>query len=89
MKRQKNIYLAARSLCHRHFFWRSRQKGAKDLPEYQHHIPALNPLRGLRAGARLAKVTKLSALLTGRSPDRIDAKNLTEAKVMSMVLKEE
>jgi uncharacterized SAM-binding protein YcdF (DUF218 family) len=66
-----------------------RQKGALDLPEYQYQNTSPQSMERLRAGARLAKVTKLPILLTGGAPDRTDAKDLSEAKVMSMVLKEE
>lgn len=66
-----------------------RQKGAKDLPEYQYQNTSPQSMERLRAGARLAKVTNLPILLTGGAPDRTDAKDLSEAKVMSMVLKEE
>jgi uncharacterized SAM-binding protein YcdF (DUF218 family) len=66
-----------------------RQKGAKDLPEYQYQNTSPQSMERLRAGARLAKVTKLPVLLTGGAPDRTDTKDLSEAKVMSMVLKEE
>jgi uncharacterized SAM-binding protein YcdF (DUF218 family) len=65
------------------------QKGAKDLPEYQYQNTSPQSMERLRAGARLAKVTKLPVLLTGGAPDRTDTKDLSEAKVMSMVLKEE
>jgi uncharacterized SAM-binding protein YcdF (DUF218 family) len=43
----------------------------------------------LRAGARLAKDSNLPILLTGGAPDRADVKDLSEAMVMSMVLKQE
>jgi hypothetical protein len=66
-----------------------RQKGAKDLPEYQYQNTSPQSMERLRAGARLAKVTKLPVLLTGGAPDRTGTKDLSEAKVMSMVLKEE
>jgi hypothetical protein len=66
-----------------------RQKGVLDLPEYQYQNLTPQSMERLRAGARLAKVTKLPILLVGGSPDRTDAKDLSEAKVMSMVLKEE
>ncbi len=36
----------------------------------------------LRAGARLAKAINLPILLTGGAPDRIDARDLSEVKVM-------
>ena len=66
-----------------------RQKGALELPEYQYQN--LNPqsMERLRAGARLAKDSNLPILLTGGAPDRTDVKDLSEAMVMSMVLKQE
>ena len=66
-----------------------RQKGALELPEYQYQN--LNPqsMERLRAGARLAKDSNLPILLTGGAPDRADVKDLSEAMVMSMVLKQE
>jgi uncharacterized SAM-binding protein YcdF (DUF218 family) len=66
-----------------------RQKAAQDLPEYQYQNLSHQSMERLRAGARLAKATNLPVLLSGGAPDRIDAKDLSEAKVMSMVLKQE
>ncbi len=64
-----------------------RQKGALDFPDYQNLSP--QSMERLRAGARLAKAINLPILLTGGAPDRIDARDISEAKVMSMVLKQE
>jgi uncharacterized SAM-binding protein YcdF (DUF218 family) len=66
-----------------------RQKGALDLPEYQYQNLSPQSMERLRAGARLAKVSHLPILLTGGAPDRTSATDLSEAKVMSMVLKQE
>lgn len=66
-----------------------RQMGALDLPEYQHQNLSPQSMERLRSGARLAKVTNLPILLTGGAPDRVNAKDLSEARVMSMVLKQE
>lgn len=66
-----------------------RQKGALDLPEYQYQNLSPQSMERLRAGARLAKESNLPILLTGGAPDRTDAKDLSEAMVMSMVLKQE
>jgi uncharacterized SAM-binding protein YcdF (DUF218 family) len=66
-----------------------RQKGALDLPEYQYQNLSPQSMERLRAGARLAKVSHLPILLTGGAPDRTNATDLSEAKVMSMVLKQE
>jgi uncharacterized SAM-binding protein YcdF (DUF218 family) len=66
-----------------------RQKGALDLPDYQYHNLSPQSMERLRAGARLAKAINLPILLTGGAPDKIDARDLSEAKVMSMVLKKE
>ncbi len=66
-----------------------RQKGALDLPDYQYQNVSPQSMERLRAGARLAKAINLPILLTGGAPDRIDARDLSEAKVMSMVLKKE
>jgi uncharacterized SAM-binding protein YcdF (DUF218 family) len=66
-----------------------RQKGALDLPEYQYQNLSPQSMERLRAGARLAKVSHLPILLTGGAPDRTNAIDLSEAKVMSMVLKRE
>jgi uncharacterized SAM-binding protein YcdF (DUF218 family) len=66
-----------------------RQKGALDLPEYHYQNLGPQSMERLRAGARLAKASHLPILLTGGAPDRTDAKDLSEAKVMSMVLKQE
>jgi uncharacterized SAM-binding protein YcdF (DUF218 family) len=66
-----------------------RQKGALDLPEYQYQNLGPQSMERLRAGARLAKASQLPILLTGGAPDRTDAKDLSEAKIMSMVLKGE
>lgn len=40
----------------------------------------------LRVGARLAKATNLPTLLSGGDPDRTDARDISEAKVISIVL---
>ncbi len=66
-----------------------RQKGALDLPDYQYQNLSPQSMERLRAGARLAKAINLPILLTGGAPDRTDARDLSEAKVMSMVLKKE
>ncbi len=66
-----------------------RQKGALDLLDYQYQNLSPQSMERLRAGARLAKAINLPILLTGGAPDRIDARDLSEAKVMSMVLKQE
>ena len=66
-----------------------RQKGALDLPEYQYQNLGPQSMERLRAGARLSKASQLPILLTGGAPDRTDAKDLSEAKIMSMVLKRE
>ena len=66
-----------------------RQKGALDLPEYQYQNLSSQSMERLRAGARLAKESNLPILLTGGAPDRADVKDLSEAMVMSMVLKQE
>lgn len=66
-----------------------RQKGALELPEYQHQNLSPQSMERLRAGARLAKVTNLPILLSGGAPDRTAVKDLSEAKVMAMVLKQE
>lgn len=66
-----------------------RQKGALDLPDYQYQNLSPQSMERLRAGARLAKAINLPILLTGGAPDKIDARDLSEAKVMSMVLKKE
>jgi len=66
-----------------------RQKGALDLPEYHYQNLGPQSMERLRAGARLAKASQLPILLTGGAPDRADAKDISEAKVMSMVLKQE
>jgi hypothetical protein len=42
----------------------------------------------LRAGSRLAKASNLHILLTEGIPDRTDSIDLSEPKVMSMVLKQ-
>lgn len=66
-----------------------RQRGALDLLEYQYQNLSPQSMERLRAGARLAKAINLPILLTGGAPDRTDARDLSEAKVMSMVLKKE
>ncbi len=66
-----------------------RQKGALDLPDYQFQNLSPQSMERLRAGARLAKAINLPILLTGGAPDRTDARDLSEANVMSMVLKKE
>ncbi len=66
-----------------------RQKGALDLPEYKYQNLSPQSMGRLRADARLAKEVNLPILLTGGAPDRTDAIDLSEAKVMSMVLKQE
>jgi uncharacterized SAM-binding protein YcdF (DUF218 family) len=66
-----------------------RQKGALDLTEYQYQNLSPQSMERLRAGARLAKESNLPILLTGGAPDRTDARELSEAMVMSMVLKQE
>jgi uncharacterized SAM-binding protein YcdF (DUF218 family) len=66
-----------------------RQKGALDLPDYQYQNLSPQSMERLRAGARLAKAINLPIVLTGGAPDRTDARDLSEAKVMSMVLKQE
>ncbi len=66
-----------------------REKGTLDLPEYQYQNLSPQSMERLRAGARLAKDSNLPILLTGGAPDRTDARDLSEAKVMSMVLKKE
>jgi DUF218 domain len=66
-----------------------RQKGALDFPEYQYQNLSPQSMERLRAGTRLAKESNLPILLTGGAPDRADAKDLSEAMVMSMVLKQE
>lgn len=66
-----------------------RQKGTLDLPDYQYQNLSPQSMERLRAGARLAKASNLPVLLTGGAPDRTDARDLSEAKVMSMVLKKE
>ncbi len=66
-----------------------RQKGALDLPDYQYQNLSPQSMERLRAGARLAKAINLPILLTGGAPDRIDARDLSEAKLMSVVLKQE
>ncbi len=64
-----------------------RKKGALDLPEYQYQNLSSQSLERLRVGARLAKESNLPILLTGGAPDRTDARDLSEAMVMSVVLK--
>jgi uncharacterized SAM-binding protein YcdF (DUF218 family) len=66
-----------------------RQKGVLNLPEYQYQNISPQSMERLRAGARLAKMSDLPILLTGGAPDRTDNKELSEAMVMSMVLKQE
>lgn len=59
------------------------------MPDYQYQNISPQSMERLRAGARLAKTINLPILLTGGAPDRMNAKDLSEAKVMSMVLKQE
>ncbi len=66
-----------------------RQKGALDLPDYQYQNLSPQSMERLRAGAKLAKAINLPILLTGGAPDRMDARDLSEAKVMSIILKKE
>jgi uncharacterized SAM-binding protein YcdF (DUF218 family) len=67
-----------------------RRKGALEAPiDYHQQDLSSSSLERLRYGARLAKQTNLPILLTGGAPDRINSKDLEEAKVMKIVLKKE
>jgi uncharacterized SAM-binding protein YcdF (DUF218 family) len=64
--------------------------GAIDAPEdYQEQDVSAGSMERLRYGARLAKVTQLSVLLTGGAPDSVDKKDIPEAVLMSKVLQDE
>ncbi len=66
-----------------------RQRGALDLLEYQYQNLSPQSIERLRAGATLARVTNLPILLSGGTPDRVEEKDLSEARIMNMVLKQE
>ncbi len=64
------------------------QKGVIELSNYQYQNLSHQSMKRVRVGARLAKAMSLSILLTSGVPDRVDAKDLSKAKLMSLVLKE-
>jgi uncharacterized SAM-binding protein YcdF (DUF218 family) len=67
-----------------------RRKGALEVPiDYNQQDLSSGSLERLRYGARLAKQTNLPVLVTGGAPDKVDSKDLAEAKVMKIVLEKE
>jgi len=63
-----------------------RRKGAIDVPQYQNQDVSASTMERLRLGSRLAKATHLPVLVTGGAPDRVSAKDIPEAQLMSQVL---
>lgn len=66
-----------------------RRLGALDLPEYQHQDISPTAMERVRLGARLAKQTKLPILVTGGTPDQVEANEFSEAELMAKVLQDE
>jgi uncharacterized SAM-binding protein YcdF (DUF218 family) len=63
--------------------------GAKEIPEYQNQDVSSEAITRLRMGARLAKVTDLPILVSGGRPDKVKSDDLSEGRLMAIVLEKE
>lgn len=65
-----------------------RQNYIIELPSYQYQNLSPQSIERLKSRTRLAKETNLPILIKGGAPDTVDAKDLLEAKIIILVLKE-